>query len=95
MINLFINTNKCVRCGNYDIFKEFPIIRCKHCNTLTCFSTNGCNTIDSIKFSTQFCSVRICFNEKQTYIAGDKIIINDILNSDISENRLKTYLVFS
>jgi hypothetical protein len=87
--------NACLRCHGTNILAAFPVICCKDCSAIMSFETNGLpkEGLKCVKFPTKSCYVTIMCLENKTYV--DEYQLNIALPFDISDEKLKTYLIFS
>ena len=91
----FSKVNACLRCKGRNILPSYPVVFCKDCGTIISFDTQG-NKDDGpicVKFPIKSCYVSIMCLENKTYIGEYEL--KTALPFDITESKLKAYLVFS
>ena len=85
----------CLRCNTENILCAYPIVKCQDCGTI--MATDGAshsNKLLLIKFDVGSYHVGIYPKSGKTYING-LTMLDVILPFDVTEDKVKSYLLFS
>lgn len=78
----------CLRCQNIDLLASYPVLFCQKCSAFSSISSAGPEVVFTVR------EYRVRITQNKSYI--NDLQIDTVLPYDIcSEEKLKTYLIFS